>query len=212
MINNLQLETLSKVELGANYLKLPPETSDRDIGPIFDALNNMAGASLWWIGDLLNYLEERKGEHYTKDFENNAYDPGTLRVAKFVCRRFPVESRLKVSYTHHRESLIEAKRDGITDINLALRFLKAAEESGLTVKEMRKEMRLAIKASLPAPVPADDFFNVEYILAREAVFTLQRYLERIDSTTNEIAKASILGEIETLWEFAVKVCKLKGNN
>jgi hypothetical protein len=209
--NTLQLQTLSQVELGANYLKLNPGVTDHDLGQIFASLNTMAGASLFWIGDLMCHVESNKGEHYTKAFEDSGYEPQTLRNAKAVCKTFPPDVRAKLSFSHHAEAKNEAKNlEGDFDMDFALKHLNMAEQANLSVKQMRTLIRTEIKdlqEQSEPPVKTKDILNKDYIIARDAVFSLIRYLENIDSSKNAVAVTSIFGEIESLYELAVKVCK-----
>src|SRR5712675_1965992 len=61
------------------------------------------GASLFWLGDWLNYGESNWGEKYELA-EQTGYDQGTLRNAVFVCKSIDLSRRRdKLPYSHHAE-------------------------------------------------------------------------------------------------------------
>jgi hypothetical protein len=207
--NTLQLQTLSQVELGTNYLKLNPGVTDQDLGAIFSSLNTMAGASLFWIGDLMCHVESAKGEHYTKAFEDSGYEPQTLRNAKSVCKTFPPEVRANLSFSHHAEAKNEAKLNDEFDLDFAVKFLKMAEAANLSVKQMRTLIRTEIKdqREQEEPVKTKDILDKDFLMAKDAVFSLIRYLEQMDSSTSTVAQRAIFEEIQNLYALAVRVCK-----
>src|SRR5687768_15608880 len=63
------------------------------------------GASLnWWVGDWLNYGEQRWGEMYAQAVEITGWDYNRLSKAKWVSASVQFCNRLqKLSWTHHHE-------------------------------------------------------------------------------------------------------------
>jgi TPR repeat protein len=111
-----------------------------------------------WLGDLLAYGEGRyKGQ--IKEYARAAgLEPGTLRMAKLVCSRIPVFSRLNtVSWAHHCE-IGTAFRDPV-DIKL---WLERAAKEGYSKTELRKRIREHIAANILAEVDgaATSFFGL----------------------------------------------------
>jgi hypothetical protein len=214
------------VELGANYLHLKEGVSSADLVSIFK--------SLTYIQDFLNQATARKekeelaklesvelnnekklkqaysrAEAYAALYESTSYEPQTLRVAKLVCKRFPREIRTSVSFSHHRESLIESGGN----VKMALEFLHLAERENLSVKDMRKAMRLDIKSRLETAIATSEIINdPQYIRARDAIFSIRRYLETVDSSTHPIARGFIIAEIESLYELSQAVKQQQGAN
>lgn len=201
----LELQTLNTVELGKNYLRLTDKnTSDQDLSKIFNSLSYMAGCSLFWLGDFLCAVEERKGENYAKAYTLTDYAPGTLWVAKSVCKKLPPEKRVNLSYSHHKESLVEAHGDP----ELALQYLKQAEAKNQSVSQMRKEIRLSL-ASTATDENKDTILqqDSEFLAVMDAFVTLRRFLENTTSKTFHVKRGYVLAEIEELNTLAQKVCK-----
>ena len=58
----------------------------------------------WWLGDWINYGQQRFAEKYTQALEMEMYSIGSLRNASWVCRHVPIENRMidaNISFEHH---------------------------------------------------------------------------------------------------------------
>jgi len=193
---------LAKVELGENYLDIKGALSDRELSEVFRSLSRMQGASLWWIGDFLNSAATTKGEAYAKAYLATDYAPATLWEAKSVCGRIPKESRVNLSYSHHKEALGIAK-----DTTLAIRFLKTAEQEGLSVKQLRKTIIEALGERQDRKVVATKtIIDSESVALDNAFSTIRNFLANTTSTTFDMKKRNVLAELETLAEMAKEVC------
>ena len=202
--NTLQILSSSKVELGSNYLTAQPDISEQELRAAFQAVSLMQGSTLFWAGDLLNAVETRKGEAYAKAYAATDYTPGTLWVAKSVCKKIPRHLRCGLSYTHHREALIEAKGN----VAVAVDFLCKAEAARQSVKEMRQSIRFALADSVPNPeTDRIEVIDPETLQLQDAFFTIRRFLENTTSTAFGMRKAFVRAELETLTEWAQSVCR-----
>ncbi len=94
-------------------------------------INNADKSVHFWIGDWLNYGEERWGQMYEQAIERTGFDYGTLADDKYVASRVNFSVRTeKLSFTHHR--LVAPHTPQEQKILLA-----KAEEMGLSVKQFR---------------------------------------------------------------------------
>jgi len=201
--DTLQTLSSSKVELGTNYLTVNPDITDKELKETFRAVSIMQGSTLFWAGDLLNAVEAKKGEAYARAYAATDYTPGTLWVAKSVCKKLPRQLRCGLSYTHHREALIEAKGN----VAVAVDFLRKAEAAKQNVKEMRRSIRLALADSVPSPeTNTVNVIDLETLQLQDAFYTIRRFLENTTSTTFSMRKAFVRAELETLAEWARQVC------
>jgi hypothetical protein len=192
------------LELGTNYLEFKGDVSDEQLIQIFKSLSYVQGSTLFWIGDFLNTIEMKKGEAYAKAYALSDYTPGTLWVAKSVCKKLPRHLRCNLSYTHHREALIESKGN----MPVAVDFLRKAEAAGLTVKEMRQSIRRALADSLPSQETNEiNVIDPEMLRIQDALFTIRRFLENTNSSTFALRKEFVRAELETLLEWAQAVCQ-----
>jgi hypothetical protein len=100
-------------------------------------LGQLARSSPWWVADWLLYAEERWDEDERRAATVSGYDRKTLRNLRYVARRIPPSLRRDgVSFTHH--ALLAAREpEEIT------RWLDLVKESGMTVEDLRFELRSA---------------------------------------------------------------------
>lgn len=90
-----------------------------------------------WLGDLLAYGGGKYRGQITEYAAAAGLDPGTLRIAKLVCSRIPVLSRLNtLSWSHHCE--VGKAFKAPAEIKF---WLSLAEREGLSVRELRKRIR-----------------------------------------------------------------------
>jgi hypothetical protein len=102
----------------------------------------MGDAARWWLGDLLNFGEDRYGEEAAQVLSNRLSERQVSEyrwVAKNV--HFSVRTD-ELSFTHHR--IVAA-----LDRESQRRFLTYAAEYDLTVRELREALREAQALSMP---------------------------------------------------------------
>jgi len=112
------------------------------------------GAVHFWIGDWLNYGEQKYGETFSQAIDETNYDYGTLRNDKSVASRVELSRRRdNLSWSHHAEvaSLKPEDQD---------KLLEKAVKEELTSKDLRKLVRE--KKKLPAPALPEGKYNVIY--------------------------------------------------
>lgn len=62
------------------------------------------GAVHWWIGDWLNYGEQKWGEMYAQAIDATGFDYETLKADKWVSAKIElVRRRTNLSWSHHQE-------------------------------------------------------------------------------------------------------------
>lgn len=88
----------------------------------------------FWIGDLLNYGENKWGEMYTQAIDATNFDYGTLANDKSIAHKVPVENRKSdLSFEHHRiVARLEPEEQQ--------KWLEKAVDEKMTVKELRREV------------------------------------------------------------------------
>ena len=115
----------------------------------FEQLNRVDEAWNWWIGDYLNYGEQRYGEMYSQVLDGVSYKK--LSRCKVTAGVFPPSKRRpSLSFTHHCEvaSFEESKRE---------RLLDMAEQDGLSVSKLRDTIK----------TKDNDYFWGEYLKLKE---------------------------------------------
>jgi hypothetical protein len=108
-----------------------------------DALHmyaKLGKASQFWIGDALQYGEDRFGELYAQAASETGYSSESLRGMQWVASRIPASvRRLTLSWSHHQ--VAAGSEDPKT-------WLDTAEAERWTVKELRH----AIKPPTPKAI------------------------------------------------------------
>jgi hypothetical protein len=100
--------------------------------------------SPWWIGDWLLYGSARWGEMYVVAARITGYDPKSLRNMRYVASRFDLSFRKdKLTWSHH------ALLAGL-EISERRRWLERAIADGLSVADLRTELRAARRPRLGA--------------------------------------------------------------
>ncbi len=103
-----------------------------------------------WLGDLLAYGGGKYRGQITEYSKAAGLDPGTLRSAKLVCSRIPLLCRHNaLSWSHHCEVGKAFKEPGEIKSWLAL-----AAKEGLSVRELRKRIRLHLAGPTKPDGPA----------------------------------------------------------
>jgi len=91
------------------------------------------GSVHFWIGDWLNYGEDRWGEMYSQVIEDTGFNYGTLANDKYVASRIDFSRRREnLTFSHHQEVASYEPKDQ-NDL------LEKAEKMGLSVRKLRKE-------------------------------------------------------------------------
>jgi hypothetical protein len=99
-------------------LQLPESLSFEQWENIGSTLHSVEGSIQWWIGDWLNYGEQRYGEKYSQALEVTDASYQTLAHAKSVASKFEFcRRRQNLSWSHHQEvaSLYKMRRMVLTE-------------------------------------------------------------------------------------------------
>lgn len=103
--------------------------------------------SQWWLGDWINYGNERFGERYTRAVKLTGYDVQSLMNMVYVASRFEISRRREMlSWSHH--SALAALDTDSQDY-----WLERAIADKLSVADLRVELRgrrRALKAGASA--------------------------------------------------------------
>ena len=108
----------------------------------------LANASLWCLGDLLYYGEQRHdwGETYTQAIDVTGKSVDTLMQAVRLSKAYPPEMRVPdVSWSHHRVAL--AVKDPVT----RKETLETAAREGHSVADLRQQLAPATQRTTTCP-------------------------------------------------------------
>jgi hypothetical protein len=105
-------------------------------------------ASLWWLGDWLNYGRQMYGSRYQSGIELTGLEYQTLRNYAMVARRFDLSRRRdKLSFQHHAEVCALPS-------DAQERWLDSCEREHLTRNQLRHRLRNERQRNvLPVPPP-----------------------------------------------------------
>jgi hypothetical protein len=104
--------------------------------------------SQWWLGDWIQYGNERFGERYTRAVKLTGYDVQSLMNMVYVASRFEISRRREgLSWSHH--SALAA-----LELDDQEHWLDRASAERLSVADLRAELRSARRA-LRAPARED---------------------------------------------------------
>ncbi len=98
-------------------------------------LGSIGRGAAWWIGDWVNYGNERFGEKYSRAALVTGYDVQTLMNMAYVAGRFDISRRREnLSWSHHAEvaALPPAEQD---------RWLEVASARRMSVGRLRTALR-----------------------------------------------------------------------
>jgi hypothetical protein len=91
--------------------------------------------SQWWLGDWINYGNERFGERYTRAVKLTGYDVQSLMNMVYVASRFDISRRREIlSWSHH--SALAALDEDSQEY-----WLERAIADKLSVADLRVELR-----------------------------------------------------------------------
>ena len=116
-------------------LELPDNLTFKDWQLLADGINTFSGASMWILGDWLNYGEDRYGQEFSQFVDKLEYAQITQQEALRIARRFPKETRhggLPWSYHQTVAGLATAEREVL---------LKESEINQWTREQLRDEMK-----------------------------------------------------------------------
>lgn len=155
-----------------------------------------------WLGDLLAYNGGRYRGQITEYAKAAGLQPNTLRIAKLVCSRIPVLSRLEtVSWSHHCE--VAKAFDNPQEIE---RWLRVAEREKLSKADLRKSIRAHVQKSAD-PKLADPSSSSAFIILRE-LRAVDRLLQAHTATWQTWPAATCqvaLAELRNLTNFVVEL-------
>lgn len=139
--------TLNKIEKAASLaglecctlspqgLAIPDGLAFEEWEQIGQSLRQINGGVLWWIGDWLNYGEQRYGEKYSQALEATDYEYQTLRDAAWVSKEIGLSRRRdNLSWSHHREV-------APLPVDEQSRWLNTAEAEGWSSRDLRREVK-----------------------------------------------------------------------
>lgn len=110
----------------------------------------MSGAVQWWIGDWLNYGEEKWGEMYDKAKEATGLSYSYLRVLKYVAARIQLYFRkYNLDWTHYCTVAPLEPPEQKKWLSYALKPLNSGRDKPLAASALRR----AIKESKPSDYP-----------------------------------------------------------
>lgn len=168
----------------------------------------------FWIGDWLNYGEQKYGEMYAQALDETSYVYGTLRNDKWVSSRIPLSRRHdNLSWSHHYEVADLEPED--QDI-----LLTKAEKQKLSVSKFRKLVYLTKKRldmpelpETPASTHAD-FDKVQTVVDSGLLFLegLQVITEaRLDDDAQDYLKSHLKDVIKVVGGVLLTYEKQKPN-
>ena len=78
-------------EIKSTHLKLPLRLKFEEWRSIVRGLNNVEQSVMFWIGDVMNYGEQRFNDQWSQVLEETGYSQGTVNNAMYVSRQIPPE-------------------------------------------------------------------------------------------------------------------------
>jgi hypothetical protein len=124
------------VEFQQNRLVLPEDLSGDKLKELIRVLVTIEQCSLWYWGDLLNYLKRKRGYESALEAAAQTDNPQRLLDTMVIAEAFPVRVS-SLGWQFHREAYLEAGRDA----SAAIPWLKQAGAEGWSVAEMRRQIR-----------------------------------------------------------------------
>jgi hypothetical protein len=162
-----------------------------EVGQCISLLGKMAPI---WLGDLLNYMENRWGEGYAQVLDATGYAYQTVVNAKSVMGRVPPEVRREGLHFSHYEAAASLP------LQQQERLLERAVEEGLRTSDIRREARRIKRHEsqgfLPASVKmtVNMTFEVPANLNGKLRSSLERLTERLTEWDIECKSMNIKRE------------------
>jgi hypothetical protein len=143
-------DALAQLQAAPSALSLPldPDLPYDRWATMGRALGLMDRAGRWWIGDWLNYGEQRYGERHAQALDDTGLAYGTLRNIAWVARRFPPSRRRDTPawYMHAEGASLPPEQQDV--------WLDAAEAGHWTRQQLRESVQQARVATVePALLP-----------------------------------------------------------
>ena len=136
LMNNLSLQQGGNVKVTPAGAIIASGATENEIESLMIEAAAADRSCRFVLGDLINHASEKHGEKYQRWIELTGMDYGTLRNIASVCPRVKIDSRNPaLTFEHHRfvAKLEEPKQE---------EWLGNAEESGLTVRALKKSIEL----------------------------------------------------------------------
>lgn len=144
-MEQLNLSPMQRAKMTLTGLKISDVTLFEEWLKMGQTLREIDGCVQWWIGDWLNFGEEKYGEKYAQALDETDYEYGSLRNMKWVASKIPYHARRdKLSYSIHQEvAPLDAKDQE--------KILALAEKNGLSRQDVREKVRAMRYAQLDTP-------------------------------------------------------------
>lgn len=103
MITEGQLSIPQSVTLAPSGLTIGADLSFDEWAKLGETLKVVHRATLFWIGDWLNYGERKYGEMFAQAIDATYYSLSTLQTAKWVSDRIETSMRMEdLTWNHHQ--------------------------------------------------------------------------------------------------------------
>jgi len=178
-----ELVKLHKCKLTETSLVIQSDINFDEWMGIGNFLKQVNKCVLWWLGDWLNFGENKYGEKYSQALDETDHSYGGLRNSAWVSGRIEMSRRRdNLSWSHHYEvaALPENKQD---------KYLQKAEENNWS----RNRLRLEISGK---PHVSYNSGDNEWYTPKKYIESVRIVLGEIDldpassEKANEIVKAS----------------------
>lgn len=147
-------------------------------------LRGIRSATLWTVGDWVNYGESRTdyGEKYTQALNEMEYDYGALRNLSWIAHAFPLSRRHdKLTHSHH--AAVASKK---LPANVQDELLNEAAATGMNRDDLREKVKKILKKPFWETVINEEMTFKEFQGLCEAKgidpdhkyrFTVRKYVE-----------------------------------
>ena len=103
MTTETQLSIPQGVTLATSSLTIGEDLSFEEWAKLGETLKVVHRATLFWIGDWLNYGERKYGEMFAQAIDATYYSLSTLQTAKWVSDRIETSMRMEdLTWNHHQ--------------------------------------------------------------------------------------------------------------
>jgi hypothetical protein len=176
----------SNVDFFPVFLNITAKASFDEWEAVGKKLRACQGSVLWWLGDWVNYGEDKFGEKFAQVISETDYDLETIRQAAWVCSRVPiVRRRVDVPFSTFKmiASLEEAQQ---------VKMLERIVTQKMTQAEVRKilsrDKRQANLANNSVPVLSLDAVRAFDKLMADMLMEMP--LEKRDPQELELLKSA----------------------
>jgi hypothetical protein len=131
---------LRKVSRKGRWVDLE-NAHDDDLKAIWSALVAIHKEHLFWVGDILDEIEKRYGNDSAREAIKHSPDPDKFREVKIISQIFSQaigRRRFNLDWRYYSEAVREC---GKGNIEMALKWLEAAERNRWTMPQMRAAIR-----------------------------------------------------------------------